>query len=617
MTLSAAERAAISRQNGQKSHGPKSPEGKARSRFNALKHGLKAKTLVLPGEDAEEYRGRLEAWIADLQPQNDVEQTLVERAVTLTWQLERAARAEAARLSHIIRNEPDEAARRQEEEALALGQRLFFDRGGPLPLYPHGLYSVAGLHRVSDPERRDDPDAPPRLLLHLEATASGCRWLLDRWAELGRLLDRGQCWQSPDKLKAIRLLGHQPLDAADSDVVATIFLACEVLDPQTDHPVPRAEPVEPQTAQEAIRQLRALTRRAITMLGAEIAPQAAGPPPAEDGEGAGIEAAWQQCGGAFTELMGELTGEEAAAYRRRLEGRQVDRLRPKDPAAARAALRAIVDKATLRLEAKREVHEAHAALEAAETVDRLAFDASPEGERLRRFQLAGQRALLRTVDTLLKLRRQETMGPAGGEPAELSGRGATVAGLAATIGCGLDAIDSLHANVLPAGPDPLAESEPAAENSPNEPDTAAADPPRAAGESPPPLGQSPISPNEPADAPRAGVAFSGAIRNDLDRGPCKLQGREPLPNPGGTRVEDPNSASAPDLRSEVPSPARPMLGSGGRNHVQDAPHPAADRTHTAAGHHGRPGTVGHRDVLPAGERHRCDPQGELPERAGR
>ncbi|HZW31613.1 MAG TPA: hypothetical protein VFF52_12950, partial [Isosphaeraceae bacterium] len=448
--------------------------------------------------------GRLEAWIADLQPQNDVEQTLVERAVTLTWQLERAARAEAARLSHIIRNEPDEAARRQEEEALALGQRLFFDRGGPLPLYPHGLYSVAGLHRVSDPERRDDPDAPPRLLLHLEATASGCRWLLDRWAELGRLLDRGQCWQSPDKLKAIRLLGHQPLDAADSDVVATIFLACEVLDPQTDHPVPRAEPVEPQTAQEAIRQLRALTRRAITMLGAEIAPQAAGPPPAEDGEGAGIEAAWQQCGGAFTELMGELTGEEAAAYRRRLEGRQVDRLRPKDPAAARAALRAIVDKATLRLEAKREVHEAHAALEAAETVDRLAFDASPEGERLRRFQLAGQRALLRTVDTLLKLRRQETMGPAGGEPAEPAGTGWAGDGLTegGRGGCPTEnppiepTIEGTAPSSAPAD-SPAALSEPRISSHDSRPSPLAIRP------SPAALDTHGISPNEPGHEPRA------------------------------------------------------------------------------------------------------------------
>jgi hypothetical protein len=517
MTLTAADRAAISRQNGQKSHGPKSPEGKARSRFNALKHGLKAKTLVLPGEDAEEYRGRLEAWMADFQPQNDVEQTLLERAVTLTWQLDRAARAEAARLSHLIRKEPDEAAGRQQEEVLALGQRLFFDRGGPLPLYPHGLYSVAGLHRVSDPQRRDDPDAPPRLLLHLEATASGCRWLLDRWAELGRLLERGQTWQSPDKLKAIRLLGHQPLDAADSDVVATIFLACAVL-------------------------------------GAEIAPQAAGPPLAEDGEAAGIEAAWQQCGGAFTELMGELTGEEAAAYRRRLEGRQVDRLRPKDPAAARAALQAIVDKATIRLEAKREVHEARAALEAAEAVDRLAFDASPEGEQLRRFQLAGQRALLRTVDALLKLRRQETMGPAGGEPAEPAGTGWAGGGcstvptaeggcppvsiLAAEDGCSTEnppiepTIEGTAPSSAPAD-SPAALSEPRISSHDSRPS------PLALGPSPAARDTHGISPNEPGHEPRARCdsplpRAAAAIGQALDGQPHSTA--PAAPPPAGNRV---------------------------------------------------------------------------------
>src|SRR5205807_759490 len=98
MTRSAAERAEISRQNGQKSKGPKSPEGKERSRFNALKHGLKAELPVLPGEDPQAYQARLDAWIADLHPSNDLEQTLVERAVTLTWQLDRAERAETARL---------------------------------------------------------------------------------------------------------------------------------------------------------------------------------------------------------------------------------------------------------------------------------------------------------------------------------------------------------------------------------------------------------------------------------------------------------------------------------------------------------------------------------------
>src|SRR6516165_12787281 len=235
MTLSAPERTAINRQNGQKSRGPKSPEGKARSKFNALKHGLKAKTVVLPGEDAQDYQARLDAWIADLQPKNDVEQSLVERAVTIIWQLDRAERAEAARLSRIIREAPPEAARRREEEAAALGRRLLFDRCGPLPLYPHSLYSFPGQPRVSFSGLSDDPDDPPGLLLRLEATAEGCRWLLDRWADLGALLDRGQSWQAPDKLRAIRLLGRQPLEAADSQVVATIFQACHVLDPQTHH----------------------------------------------------------------------------------------------------------------------------------------------------------------------------------------------------------------------------------------------------------------------------------------------------------------------------------------------------------------------------------------------
>ena len=146
---------------------------------------------------------------------------------------------------------------------------------------------------------------------------------------------------------------------------------------------------------------------------------------------------WQQCGAAFAELRGELTEKEAREYRRRLEGRRVDELRPRDPAEARAKLRGIVDQAVARLEAKREVHEQWAAVVEANQVARLSFDASPEGERLRRFQLAGNRSLLRTLETLRKFRRDgdgpqpdpaETDGshsPAGGEhPGEPSRRAA-------------------------------------------------------------------------------------------------------------------------------------------------------------------------------------------------
>src|SRR5205823_13839511 len=85
---------------------------------------------------------------------------------------------------------------------------------------------------------------------------------------------------------------------------------------------------------------------------------------------------------------------------------------------------AIVEKAVTRLEAKREVHEQRDAEESAGAVDRLAFDASMEGERLRRFQTSGQRSLLRTLDTLLKVRRSGVVSvvPGEGEPPVSTGR---------------------------------------------------------------------------------------------------------------------------------------------------------------------------------------------------
>src|SRR5262249_39970480 len=164
MTKSAAERAEISRQNGRKSKGPKSNVCKQSSKFNALKHGLHAKLPVLPGENAQDYQDRLDAWSADWMPANDLEHALVERAVTLTWPLARAAGAAAPRLTTILRPAPDQEALRQQDQAAALGQRLFADRCGPVPLSPHALYCFPARPRVSCSGQSDDPDDPARLL---------------------------------------------------------------------------------------------------------------------------------------------------------------------------------------------------------------------------------------------------------------------------------------------------------------------------------------------------------------------------------------------------------------------------------------------------------------------
>jgi hypothetical protein len=43
------------RRNAQKSTGPQTPEGKAAVSMNALRHGLRARTVVLPGKNREEF----------------------------------------------------------------------------------------------------------------------------------------------------------------------------------------------------------------------------------------------------------------------------------------------------------------------------------------------------------------------------------------------------------------------------------------------------------------------------------------------------------------------------------------------------------------------------------
>ena len=71
----------------------------------------------------------------------------------------------------------------------------------------------------------------------------------------------------------------------------------------------------------------------------------------------------------------------------------------------RLALYAIIDRATAQIAAKAEVHRMRAEINGSLTADRLAFDDSPEAERLRRFDLACGRGLARSLDSLIKLRR--------------------------------------------------------------------------------------------------------------------------------------------------------------------------------------------------------------------
>ena len=231
--------------------------GKERSRFNAVKHGCRARLPILPGEDPAAYQDRLDAWIGKFGPRDAVELYLVERAVHVSWQLDRADRAEVARLA-----DGDRPGGRP------AGQGRRRAGGGPVPRprrrdrrYPE-LVGDPDDVRLSWPFDPSHPGHPARVVAALEATAVGCAWLLEQWAALGKLLDDGLNWQPPDRLRAIRLLGKQPLDAIDDEPVMAIYLACHAMDPEGPDVVRRAvERAEPLREEELRKRLAGRVRR--------------------------------------------------------------------------------------------------------------------------------------------------------------------------------------------------------------------------------------------------------------------------------------------------------------------------------------------------------------------
>ena len=281
-------------------------------------------------------------------PRGAAEQRIVDDAVEYSWLRDCARRAQEARLATNIVNAGVDEAIREADEVLRLGQKLFSDHRGPLANYPHYDRETDGYPEsvplVSDSEIVDgDPEDPQRLVLHLQATAGGCQWMLDRWSELRSILEEGLDWQSADKLKAVRLLGRHPIEAVDDRNVLMIFVACQAIESRTGMLIP--------------------------------------------------------------EIWYELREFERKPYAQRLIGRGIEKLTPADAAAARQALFNIIDRATAQIALKAEAHRVRAEINDSLAADRLLFDDSPEGERLRRFDLACGRGLARSLDSLVKLRR--------------------------------------------------------------------------------------------------------------------------------------------------------------------------------------------------------------------
>ena len=88
MTLS-DKRLEANRKNAIKG-GVKTPEGKAVTRFNALKHGLLCRDILIWTEKPSELQKLANSLLEDLRPANVMERILTEKIIADLWRLRRA-----------------------------------------------------------------------------------------------------------------------------------------------------------------------------------------------------------------------------------------------------------------------------------------------------------------------------------------------------------------------------------------------------------------------------------------------------------------------------------------------------------------------------------------------
>ncbi len=348
---SVSKRVDANRRNAQKSTGPRTPGGKSRVRLNAIKHGLTASIPVLPTEDREGFKARAEAWSDELKPGSELELYIVERVVVASWQLDRCDRAIAAKLGELSRFGLFDLEEAETEEVEDLARQLFFDPRGPIALYPH-FRGFRHKPRISGGDELNDPIQPARIVNRLASLYAGCQWLLDRWTDLRLLLEGDLKWQAPDRLKAIRLLGRQPMDALADDRVLMIYLACDAMEP---------------TAPTSL-----------------------------------------------DDLLTETTDDELKLFKDRVKGRGADRKKPASPEAGKAALLELIEQAVAPLAAKLTAHRAHQEFLKSAQSDLFAYDDSPAGELMRRYRLAKGREFNRLLSIYFKVRR-EVLAAADGD----------------------------------------------------------------------------------------------------------------------------------------------------------------------------------------------------------
>jgi hypothetical protein len=133
------ERAAI-----RKSSGPRTPQGKERSKQNALKHRIFSKAILLKGESRADFQSlRIGLW-ESLQPEGGLEELLVEKLVSIAWRYRRMLLAEGAEIQKSSKFMEFQHRRKEQIEAEEILQ------GRPTGAFDMGLEPVALIWQIQN-----------------------------------------------------------------------------------------------------------------------------------------------------------------------------------------------------------------------------------------------------------------------------------------------------------------------------------------------------------------------------------------------------------------------------------------------------------------------------------
>ena|SRR3569832_427480 len=99
----------VNKLNAQQSTGPRTEQGKQRSRLNAFKHGLSGQYLVLAEHEHEAYHQLSDRMLKDVDVRTEPERQMLTKIIDLNFRLNRISTVESNNVHH--RHLPADAAR--------------------------------------------------------------------------------------------------------------------------------------------------------------------------------------------------------------------------------------------------------------------------------------------------------------------------------------------------------------------------------------------------------------------------------------------------------------------------------------------------------------------------